>query len=92
MGQIATKSSLDASRHEVQDKIRKLAEHLSLRQKSVVLRTSKILAELSASERHAALNIIRQQDKNGGLDYPWLASFFAVLGKLKAEESESEAE
>ena len=91
MGQIATKSSLGASQHEVQDKIRKLAEHLSLRQKSVVLRTSKVLAKLSTSERRAVLNIIRQKDENGGLDYPWLASFFAVLRKLKAEENQSEA-
>lgn len=91
MGQIATKSSLGASQHEVQDKIRKLAEHLSVMQKSVVLRTSKVLAKLSTSERRAALNIIRQKDKNGGLDYPWLTSFFAVLRKLKAEEDPSEA-
>ena len=92
MGQIATKSSPVASLHEVPDKIRKLVEHLSLRQRSVVLRTSKVLAKLSTSERRAALNIIRQLDKNGGLYYPWLASFFAVLRKLKAEENQSEAE
>ncbi|MHC4571426.1 MAG: hypothetical protein ACYS0C_05045 [Planctomycetota bacterium] len=91
MGQIATKSSLGVSQHEIQGKIRKLAEHLSLRQKSVVLRTSKVLAKLSTSERRAVLNIIRQKDKNGGLNYPWLASFFAVLRKLKAEENQSEA-
>ncbi len=90
MGQIATKSSLGASQHEVQDKIRKLAEHLSVVQKSVVLRTSKVLAKLPTSERRAALNIISQKDENGGLDYPWLASFFEVLRKLKAEEDQSE--
>lgn len=91
MGQIATKSSFGVSQHEIQDKIRKLAEHLSLRQKSVVLRTSKVLAKLSSSERRAVLNIVRQKDKNGGLDCPWLASFFSVLRKLKAEENQSEA-
>ena len=90
MGKIATESSLGTSQHEVQDKIRKLAEHLSVMQKSVVLRTSKVLAKLSTSERRAALNIIRQKDKNEGLDYPWLASFFTVLRKLKAEEDQSE--
>jgi len=88
MGQIAIKSSLGASQHEVQDKIRKLTGYLSLRQRSAIL---KVLGELSASERRATLAIIRQQGKNGGLDYPWLASFFAVLRKLKAEENQSEA-
>lgn len=92
MVQIKTKSSLTASQHEVQDEIRKLTEHLSLGQRSAVLRTSKVLAELSASERHRALDIIRQWDNNGGLDYPWLASFLTVLDKLKAEESQFEAE
>lgn len=90
MVQIKTKSSLTAS--QVQDEIRKLTEHLSLGQRSAVLRTSKVLAELSASERHRALDIIRQWDNNGGLDYPWLAGFLTVLDKLKAEESQFEAE
>ncbi len=88
MGQIATKSSLGASQHEVRYKIRKLAGYLSLGQKSAIL---EVLAKLSTSERRAALNIIRQKDKNGGLYYPWLARFLAVLRKLKAEENQSEA-
>lgn len=91
MGQIATKSSPVTSLHEVQDKIRKLTERLSLRQRSAMLRASKVLAELSASERRAALAIIRQRDKNGELDYLWIASFLTVLSKLKAKESKSEA-
>ena len=91
MGQIAIKSSPVASLHEFQDKIRKLTERLSLRQRSAILRTSKVLAELPTSERRAALAIIRQRDKNGWLDYPWIASFLTVLSKLKAEENQSEA-
>lgn len=85
MGQITTKkTSLVVSQNEVQDIIRKFAQHLPSMQKSVVLRTSKLLAELSVSERRAAMNIIKQQDKNGGLDYPWLVSFLTLLSKLKA--------
>lgn len=91
MGQIETKSSLDAPQLEVRDEISELTEHLSLGQRSAVLRTSKVLAGLSASERRAALDIIRQRAQNGGLDYPWFAGFLAVLGRLKAEESRSEA-
>jgi hypothetical protein len=90
MAEIATKSLPVLSHYKVHDKIRKFAQHLPLRQKSVVLRASKMLAELSPSERHAALDIIRQWNNNGELDYPWLASFLAVLGKLKAEENQSE--
>lgn len=92
MGQIAAKPKPVASRRDVQGKIRKLTEHLSSRQKSAVLKTSKVLVELSASQRRAALDIIRQRDKNGGLDYSWLTSFLTVLSKLKAEQSHSKAE
>ena len=71
-------------------KISKFTERMSRRQRSAVLKASNVLAELSASEKHAALNVIRQRDTNGGLNYPWLASFFKVLSKMKAEESRSE--
>ena len=92
MGQITTKSSPVASEHEFQDEIKKLTEHLSVGQRLALLKRSKVLAELPASERRAAVDIIRQRDKNGGLDYPWFASFLAVLSKLEAEESGSETE
>jgi len=92
MGQVITKSSFVECHHHVQDEIRKLTKNLPLRQRSAVLRISNRLAELPASERRAALNIIRQRYENRGLDYPWLTSFLAVLGNLKAEQSHYEAE
>ncbi|MHC4736787.1 MAG: hypothetical protein ACYTDW_20390 [Planctomycetota bacterium] len=65
-------------------------EHLTSRQRSVILRRSEVLEELSASERSAALAIIRQRDKNGRLDYLWTAHFLTVLTKLKAQERDDE--
>ncbi len=87
----ALKSTSVESLHNVHGKFKKFTEHLVLRQRSEILRGSKVLEELSASERHAAMAIIRQRNKNGGLDYLWTTRFLIVLSKLKAEERESEA-
>lgn len=86
MGQVATKSTRLAPQREVQAAIRKFARHLPPAQRSLMQKTSKMLAELPASERRAAVDIIRRRDKNEGLDFRWLTSFVAVLRKLKAEE------
>ncbi|MHC4083971.1 MAG: hypothetical protein ACYSWZ_07680 [Planctomycetota bacterium] len=85
------KSTSVESLHNVNGKFRKFTEHLASRQRSEILRRSEVLEELSDSERHAAMTIIRQRNKNGGLDYLWTARFLIVLSKLKAEEKESEA-
>lgn len=92
MGQIAGKSLFVASTPQIQREIRNLVKHLSSDRRSVVLKTSEVLAKLRASERRSAEDILRRRYKNGGLDYSWLTSFLAVLSKLKAEESQSEAE
>ena len=84
MAQIKTKSSSVTHQLNVEKDISKLTKHLSLGQKSTVLRASRVLAELSSSERHAALDVLKQRNSNGGLDYRWLANFLTVLSKLKA--------
>ena len=86
------KKSLPAeSLQENQGRFGKLTEHLTSRQRSVILRKSKVLEELSASERSAALAIIRQRDKKGRSDYLWTAHFLTVLTKLKAQERDFDA-
>jgi hypothetical protein len=87
MGKVATKSSPVAPRQTVQDEIRELAEHLSSRRRSALLRTSKALADLPASQRRRALGIIRQRAGGRRFDYRWITSFLAVLSRLKAEEN-----
>jgi hypothetical protein len=88
----AIKSTSVESLHNVQGKFLKFTEHLASRQKSEILRKLKVLEELSASERRAAMAIIMQRNNNGGLDYLWTTCFLTVLSKLKAQESKSEAE
>jgi hypothetical protein len=88
---IAKKSMPAESLHENQDRFGKLTEHLISRQRSVILRGSEVLEELSFSERRAALAIIRQHDKNGRLDYLWTAHFLTVLTKLKAQVRDFDA-
>jgi hypothetical protein len=83
---IAKKSLPAEYLQENQSKLRKLTEHLTSRQRSVILRKLEVLEELSASERRVALAIIRQRDKKGRSDYLWTAHFLTVLTKLKAQE------
>lgn len=87
MTQIKTKSSHVASWHKVQDEIRKLVKDLPLEHRRVVQKTSEILTQLRPLERRKAWDLIRQRYKRGELDYPWLASFLVVLGRLKVEEN-----
>jgi hypothetical protein len=86
MGKVTTKSSPVAPRQTVQDEIRELAEHLPSRRRSALLKTSKTLADLPASQRRRALGIIRQRAGGKRFDYRWITSFLVVLGRLKAEE------
>jgi len=83
MGNIATKSG---PRQTVQDSIREVAAQLPSKYRSALLRASKTLAELPASERRTALGIIRQHAGDGRFGYRWISSFLAVLRRLKAEE------
>jgi hypothetical protein len=87
----AIKPTSVESLHNVHVKFRKFTKHLASRQRSVILRRSEVLEELSTSERRAAMAIIRQRNKNGGLDYLWTSRFLTVLTKLKAGEREPEA-
>ncbi len=89
MGSIAAKSSPAAPRQIVQDAIRELTEQLPSKCKSPFLKTAKVLEELPISQMRKALGIIRQRAGNGRLDYRWVASFLAVLRRLKAEEDHS---
>lgn len=84
------KSTSVESLQNVHGKFEKFTERLASSQRSEILRRSEVLKELSASERRAAMAIIRQRNKNGGLDYLWTARFLIVLTRLKAEERESE--
>jgi hypothetical protein len=88
MGNIATKSSPAAPQQIVQDAIRELAEKLPSDCKLPFLKTAKVLEELPASQMRSALGIIRRRVGNGRLDYHWVASFLAVLRRLKAEEDQ----
>lgn len=92
MVQIKTKSSFVARRPYLKNEITKLTKHLPSKQKTAILRASKVLAELSSSERLTALDLLRQKNENGGLDYLWLANFLTSLTRLKAEQNQSKAE
>jgi hypothetical protein len=82
----AIKSTSIESLHNVHGKFWKFTERLASRQRSDILRRSKVLEELSASERRAVMAIIMQRNNNGGLDYLWTAHFLTVLSKLRVEE------
>ncbi|MHC4396468.1 MAG: hypothetical protein ACYS1A_12515 [Planctomycetota bacterium] len=87
MAQVKTNSASLNHQPDVKNKITKLTKHLPSDQKSTVLRASKVLAELSPSQRREALALLEQRNNNGGLDYRWITEFLTVLGKLKAQES-----
>ena len=70
-----------------QDEIDKLVKGASLGQKSAVLNASRVLARMPESERHTALDLIKQHRSNGRLDCSWAAGFLKVLASLEAEEN-----
>ena len=87
MGQVRTKSELVDSRHKVQDEIRKLVRGSGVAKKLTATRASNVLAAMKPSERRAVLDIMKKRDKNGKLNYLWLATFLKVLKALKTEEN-----
>ena len=82
----AIKSTSIESLYNVHSKFWKFTERLASKKRSEILRRSKVLEELSASERRAAMAIISQRNNNRGLDYLWTAHFLTVLTKLKAQD------
>ena len=87
MSNIKCKSSLLESRHEVQNKMKKLLRDLSLSQKLAMLKAPQVLAQLRPAQRRAVLNVIKQRDDQAEIDFAWLASFLKVLRAIKAEEN-----
>ena len=81
------KRSPVAANDGIQGVIRRCIRNLPLQQRLAVIKNSEVLAELRASDRRKALNIIRQRDKRGELDYPWLNGFLEVLRVLKSGEN-----
>ena len=87
MTQVKTKTSVVAQRPVVARKMAEFTKHLSVRQRSSVMRAAKGLAQLSPSQRSELFALLQKRNNNGGIDYKWLTSLFTVLKKLKEQET-----
>ena len=87
MAQVKTKSSIAVQRPVVARKIAELTKNFSTPQKSNVMRAAKVLSELSPSQKSQLLALLKKRSGNGGIDYQWLTNLFAVIKKLKADET-----